>query len=217
MPVTGARFNRCAAVSCLANALRRGAMSADRGLCLPFPGLSLGGRERCDVAEYPLKTLLDLRRREEDVAKEAWVKALGAQEQAEAEATRLASRAGGIAERLAAAREAHLATLPTSFSAAEAATAVRFRARLCDELARATALHETHRRGPLARACAQEECARQELVERRLAREALETHEEQFREDRRREADQRADEDNDEHARFARHERQSRPGHDPEA
>jgi hypothetical protein len=169
------------------------------------------------VAEYPLKTLLDLRRREEDAAKEAWAKALGAQEQAQAEATRLASRAGGIARRLAVAREADMAKLIPSLSAAEATTAVRFQARLREELARATALHETYRRGPLARARAQEERARQELVERRLARAALETHEEQFREDRRREADQRADEDNDEHARFARHERQSRPGHDPDA
>jgi len=193
-----------------------GAVSADRGLSRPFPGLTLGGRERCDVAEYPLKTLLDLRRREEDVANQAWAKARDAQEQAQAEAARLASRAHGIAERLAVAREAPMAKLTPSVSAAEASAAARFQARLCDELARATALHETHRRGPLARACAHEECARQELVERRLAREALEIHEEQFREDRRREADQRADEDNDEHARFARHERQSRPGRDPE-
>ena len=164
------------------------------------------------MAEYPLKTLLALRRREEDVASEAWANALGARQQAEAEAARMEDELRAIQERLAAGRAADV--LAAARSASEVTSAARFESRLRDELARATGLRESHRRGPLARACAAEESARQEVVERRRAREALETHDEQFRDAERRQAERRADEENDEHARLIRHDRQPRP--DPE-
>lgn len=159
------------------------------------------------MAEYPLKTLLGLRRREEEVASQAGTKAQDARRLAESEATRLTEAVRALEERLVAARkDDNPGALPTR-SASDVTAAVRFEARLRDELARATALCEAHRRGPLARACAREDDARKEVMDRRRAREALETHEEQFRQTQRQETDRRADEDNDEHARLARHDR----------
>lgn len=158
---------------------------------------------RCHVAEYPLKTLLGLRRREEEAATEAWAGAQRVRQQAETEAERLHDATRAIEARLSAEQEA--ARSASSRPASEVTGTAWFVERLREEHARAMALRDAHRRGPLARARAEEERARQDLVERRRAREALETHDEQFRAGERRAADRRADEDNDEHARLARH------------
>jgi hypothetical protein len=161
------------------------------------------------VADYPLKTLLGLRRREEEAAEQAWAKAQRARREAEVEEERRAKAVRVLEERL----EAAQVQTAGSLSASEVTAMVRFQARVRDELARATALRETYRRGHLATACAEEERARQDVLDRRRAREALETHEERFREGQQREADRRADDDNDENARIGRHVR--RPDSDP--
>ena len=187
-----------------------------RRLC---PGSRSGYRTGLGEDQYPLKTLLGLRRREEDLAEQAWAKATQARREAEAEAEERAVVVRALAERLGAARAAQRfggKSGPSSevATASEVVAVARFEARLRDELARATALRDAHARGTLATARVTEERAQAELLAKRRAREALATHEGRFAAEERRESERRADDENDEYARVTRHARGSAP--DPE-
>ena len=160
--------------------------------------------------QYPLKTLLGLRRREEEAAERTWAKALSARRDAEAEAEVCTTAVRRAAERLVAAA-AEVSPEGRSRSASEVAAAARFLARLRAEMARTAARRDAHERGALATARAAEAHAQADLLEKRRSREALETHEARFAVEERRESERRADDENDEHARVARRGRGTAP------
>jgi len=156
---------------------------------------------------YPLKTLLELRRREEAAAEASWRAAQVAVKLAEAA---LDARDEAVAVARARLREALAVQAGGVRGAASTAATLsqsRFVARRRDELARAEANRSRFRSGPLGSARADERRARAAYAERCRARQAVEQHEGRYAAAVRRRVDAREEAASEDVALFSRHRR----------
>jgi hypothetical protein len=158
----------------------------------------------------PLQTLIELRRREENDARAAWIAAHGQLAAAETEGARLDGRAVEAQARLADARRQQVSTVRGPAAAGSAASAdleARFLARLRDTAAEAVRSASAYRSGPLAGARARARTTAAIHDEKRRAREAAERHEAGLAAEREREGERRAEDARDDLARASRHTR----------
>lgn len=176
------------------------------------------------MSGYPLKSVLELRRREEEAARAQLADATHKVAEAEAEAALRERRQREARARLeqaerelraivgdetprrragggsAAGASAAVPAGASSRTAESAAAGARFVTRRRSEWQRLQAEAASFRAGPLALARAAEEAARVQVVAARQAREAFQRHEARFVADRRRAADGREQEQLDEAA-----------------
>jgi hypothetical protein len=156
----------------------------------------------------PLQTLIELRRREEDDARAAWIAAHGQLAAAETEAARLDGRAAEARAHLDEARRRQVSAVrgpAPAVSAASADLEARFLGRLRDTAVGAVRSAARYRSGPLAGARAQERTTAAIHDEKRRAREAAERHEAGLAAEREREGERRAEDARDDVARASRH------------
>ncbi|MEP6652098.1 MAG: hypothetical protein ABJA82_02000 [Myxococcales bacterium] len=128
--------------------------------------------EQDSMTGYPLQSVLDLRRREEEAAMARLVNAARAREQAEQAEARLAAEVQAAGERLA---QAVTSALPTGV-AAGARDAALFVERRRQEANRAGVRLAEFRAGPLADSRRSEASAREAHLAARRARETFEKH-----------------------------------------
>ena len=170
------------------------------------------------MSGYPLRSVLELRRREEEAALERLADASRVRTEAETEEARRIEAVSAARQRYQLARRSDVAPVGgarattgaedrTAFaSGAAAAEQARFIARRRDELAQAEGTLETFRSGPLTQARAAEETARKQHLDARQAREAFDKHEAKFHEAQRRATERREEDASDDIARAAKHE-----------
>jgi hypothetical protein len=154
------------------------------------------------MSGYPLKVAWELRQRQEQAALGRLEDARRARLAAEERATRRRQ----AREDARAALDAAGPRAPAA-SVREGADHDRYLARLRDAYQRARAISAEFEAGPLRRAHDVEESARAAHAEARRAREALDRHQQNFREEERRAEERRDDEVADEAARTTRHHR----------
>jgi hypothetical protein len=181
------------------------------------------------MSGYPLKAVLEQRRRDEEAAALRLTSAARQREEAEAQGLRKDAEVAAAGERL---RRAHAGAQNPSrapgdsraehvgepggerrfatSTGAEAAASARFVARLRDDLARAQAARAAFQAGPLREARDAEIGARGDHVAARQGREALDKHEARFQDSVRRAAERRHEDALEDAARAARHLRNAR-------
>jgi hypothetical protein len=160
------------------------------------------------MSAYPLETASALRKRQQQAALRRLEEARAALRAAEERAERRRSEREKARAALEAAR---LRPTPDPLTATksgrEEADCDRYLGRLRDDHRRASAAFDAFTARPLQQARGAEEDAQRAYTEARRACEALERHEDNFRQEERRQRERRHDEEAEEAARAARHHR----------
>jgi hypothetical protein len=181
------------------------------------------------MSVYPLKAVLEQRRRDEDAAARRLTTAARERERVEAQGVRKDAEVRAAEERLLSARAGTQNPGPAPVDSspqlveqpggerrlarstgAEAAADARFVARLRDDLARAQAARAAFQAGPLREARDAETGARGDHLAARQGREALDKHEARFRDGVRRATERRDEDTLEDAARAVRHLRNAR-------